>query len=675
MVRVRALLTVAIFAVGGTAVLPAPQTAAGDRGGVFVTETFKNSTAQDEFEAFGSACLSGAPAVATPLPGGAHDLAGCSAVTSVGPVPPPNADGRGFLQLTDASINQSGAVLFNHRIPAEQGLSVTFEQWQYGSTTTGSGQRPADGIAFFLTRGSSSLTAPGAFGGSLGYAQKQPDSDSSQPFIRGVDQGYLGIGLDYLGNYFGDWERRGTGCSVAEGRSPAGTGFRVPEANKITVRGPGDGTDGYCFLDSTATRLGQTTPPWDSTLPFSLRSDVDAVPADPAAAEAVLVPERRTVTVTISPAPDPVVTVDLSRGDNAVHRVLTFDAPRPVPEYYKFGFSASTGSFTDVHLIRNVVLESVDPVPLLDLEKEAADPGPFRVGDVVRYVYRVTNTGFAPATRLGITDDHIDDVTCDVTTLAPVGSAPANTTECHGRYRVRQRDLDAGAVENIARAHADGGGAISPPADEIVDVVEDLPPPTRAAIDIDKEARDPGPFRLGEVVHYRYAVTNVGEVAVSGIRVADDHVEDVVCDDSRLTVDPPGNVTHCTGHYRVREDDVRAKQVQNIARATGEGPGGGRVTSPPADEIVEVLGKVGPAPAPSPTPSPTAAPTDSASQHPDAAGRPPVNGSADAVDLPDTGAPANIGRLAVLGAAAVVLGAALVLVGRRRGRPDRGGST
>ncbi|GAA4730698.1 hypothetical protein GCM10023350_12440 [Nocardioides endophyticus] len=676
MVRVRALLTVAMFAVAGTAALPTPQTAAADRGGVFVTETFKNSTAQDEFEAFGSACLSGAPAVAAPLPGGAHDLAGCSTVTSVGPVPPPNADGRGFLQLTDASINQSGAVLFNHRIPAEQGLSVTFEQWQYGSTTTASGQRPADGIAFFLTRGSSSLTAPGAFGGSLGYAQKQPDSDSAQPFIPGVDQGYLGIGLDYLGNYFGDWERRGTGCSAAEGRSPAGTGFRVPEANKITVRGPGDGTDGYCFLDSTATRLGQTTPPWESTLPFSLRSEVDAVPADPAAAEEVLVPVRRTVTVTISPAPDPMVTIELSRGDNAVHRVLTFDAPRPVPEYYKFGFSGSTGSFTDVHLIRNVVLESVDPVPLLDLEKESTDPGPFRVGDVIRYVYRVTNTGFAPATRLGITDDHIDDVTCDVTTLPPVGSAPANTTECHGRYRVRQRDLDAGAVENVARAHADGGGAISPPADEIVEVVEDLPPPTRAAIDIDKEARDPGPFRLGEIVRYHYTVTNVGEVAVSSIRVADDHVEDVACDDSRVTVEPPGNVTHCTGRYRVTADDVRAKQVQNVARATGEGPGGGRVTSPPADEIVDVIGKVGPAPQPSP--SPTVPPTPAASPRPDVAPHagqpPPVDSGADG--LPGTGAPANIGWLAPLGVAAVLLGAGLVLVGRRRGnRLDQGAPT
>jgi hypothetical protein len=490
-----------------------------------------------------------------------------------------------------------------------------------------------------------------------------------------VDQGYLGIGLDYLGNYFGDWERRGTGCSAAEGRSPAGNGFRVPEANKITVRGPGDGTDGYCFLDSTANRLGQTTPPWDSTLPFSLRSDIDVVPADPAAAEDVLVPGRRTVTVTISPAPDPVVTIDLSRGGNAVHRVLTFDAPRPVPEYYKFGFSGSTGSFTDVHLIRNVVLESVDPVPLLNLEKEATDPGPFRVGEVVRYVYRVTNTGFAPATRIGITDDHVDDVTCDVKPLPPVGSAPANTTECHGRYRVRQADLEAGAVENIARASAGGGGTISPPADEIVEVVDEPPQPTRAAIDIDKEATDPGPYRLGEIVRYRYTVTNVGEVVVSSIRVADDHIDDVACADARLTVDPPGNVTHCTGRYRITADDVRAKQVQNIAKATGEGPGGGNVTSPPADEIVEVVGHVGPAPAPSPTPS--SAPAVPADPHADSADggsqAPSGDGSVTGVELPDTGAPAYVGWLAPLGFVAVVLGAGLVLVGlRRRRRPEQG---
>ncbi len=58
-------------------------------------------------------------------------------------------------------------MLFDSPVPVQDGLEVTFEQWQYGGTT----RTPADGISFFLTDGAERLTTPGAFGGSLGYAQ------------------------------------------------------------------------------------------------------------------------------------------------------------------------------------------------------------------------------------------------------------------------------------------------------------------------------------------------------------------------------------------------------------------------------------------------------------------------------------------------------------------------
>ncbi|MGW7309578.1 hypothetical protein ACWGI1_28920, partial [Streptomyces sp. NPDC054835] len=97
-------------------------------------------------------------------------------------------------------------------------------------------------------------------------------------FLPGVDRGYLGVGLDVLGNYFGDWEHRGNGCPT---RSPAGTGFRVPAPgrNVVTVRGPGDGTVGYCFLTATTSNF-TTTPPWPSTLPGSLQGPLTTLPAD-----------------------------------------------------------------------------------------------------------------------------------------------------------------------------------------------------------------------------------------------------------------------------------------------------------------------------------------------------------------------------------------------------------
>ncbi|MGW1676966.1 hypothetical protein [Saccharopolyspora sp. NPDC002376] len=78
-----------------------------------------------------------------------------------------------------------------------------------------------------------------------------------------------------------------------------------------------------------------------STLPGNLQGPLTELPpaATPAEAQTALEPSRR-------------------RG----HVVLT-PAPTPVPQTYEFGFAASTGLFTDVHLIRNVVIDSEQPRP------------------------------------------------------------------------------------------------------------------------------------------------------------------------------------------------------------------------------------------------------------------------------------------------------------------------
>jgi len=274
-----------------------------------VTESFTGASADPDFVAFGSACLTGAAAAASPPGPGSHPLGGCSP-SPVGPVPPAGGAGFGYLQLTDSSTDQSGAVLYNQAIPAAQGLDVSFEQWQYGATAP---NPPADGISFFLVDGATNLTAPGAFGGSLGYAQKLPDDNPANPFLPGVGHGFLGVGLDVLGNYFGDWERRGDGCAQT---SPAGDIFRVPApgANMVTVRGPGNGTEGYCFVTATTTNF-TTTGPWPTTLTGPLQGTLTSMPAGttPEQAQTLLAPSRRTVTVHISPAPDPQVTVTLLR--------------------------------------------------------------------------------------------------------------------------------------------------------------------------------------------------------------------------------------------------------------------------------------------------------------------------------------------------------------------------
>lgn len=464
-----ALGALAISAVG---VLPpgAAVAAPAAEGTLLVAEPFTGATADQRFQGYGTACLTGAAPGSTP-PNGLHPLGACNDAR-VGPVPPDDGAPYGFLELTDAGNDRSGAVLFDQALPAEEGVEVTFDTYQYGSTSL---PNPADGISFFLVDGSGGLTAPGAFGGSLGYAQKQPDSNPARPFIPGVDNGYLGIGLDVLGNYFGDWERRGDDCDK---RSPAGTAFHIPGPgrNMVTVRGPGNGTSGYCFLTATTGNFS-TTGPWPSTLPGNLHGPLTSIPAGATAKEAaeLLEPSKRTVKVNVTPSPNPRVTVAVDFNDGAgSQQVLDFAAPEPVPATYKFGFGASTGLFTDVHLIGDVTVRTLRPLAMLDLVKRVDDERTYKPGDKVAYTYVVTNTTGVPVPDIKVVDDRIEGVTCAATSLTPAGTDGDSTT-CTGTYTVTEDDGKDGKVINTAHATGDDGRVVSPEDTVTIEVAVPAP--------------------------------------------------------------------------------------------------------------------------------------------------------------------------------------------------------
>ncbi|MER8090155.1 hypothetical protein ACIO6T_42025 [Streptomyces sp. NPDC087532] len=536
-------------------------------GSPLVDETFTQATAP-QFTGVGSACLTGAPAAAAPGPGD-HPLGGCP--EGVGPVPPPNGAPHGYLRLTDASNDQTGAVLYNQALPANQGLDVTFDQWQYGSTTPAT---PADGISFFLVNGDGALTHPGAFGGSLGYAQKLPDDNPTATFLPGVDRGYLGVGLDVLGNYFGDWEHRGNGCA---NRSPAGTGFRVPApgANMVTVRGPGDGTEGYCFLTATTSNF-TITGPWPSTLPGMLQGPLTALPpgATPAQAEAALEPSRRRVHVQLTPAPNPVLTVSVDFNDGTgSHQVLSTPAPQPVPPTYKFGFAASTGLFTDVHLIRNVLVTSDQPLPKLNLVKQVRQPlpGDLMAGSKVPYDFVVTNSGATDITGLAVNDPKIGPVTCPTTTLAS-----GRTVTCTATYTVTAADVTHGSIDNtaIATGTSNGQTVTSPPSSQSVPI--ERPP----GLVVEKKAQTPGPYSVGQTVTFSYTVRNTGGLELTDVKVNDDHVADITCQSTTLApAESPGDSTTCSGTYTITANDGTAGSVTNTATATGR-TDGETITSP-----------------------------------------------------------------------------------------------
>jgi MSHA biogenesis protein MshQ len=150
----------------------------------------------------------------------------------------------GLLRLTESSGNNATSATVPGIFPAAGNyISVEFQQYAYN----GSG---ADGIAVTLSD-YSVPPVPGAFGGSLGYAQKTG--------INGFAGGWVGIALDEYGNFENGGEGRYGGISAST-LYPQSVGVRGSGA------GAGNGTPNYPWL-SGATALNPGIDNRTSTTP------------------------------------------------------------------------------------------------------------------------------------------------------------------------------------------------------------------------------------------------------------------------------------------------------------------------------------------------------------------------------------------------------------------------
>ena len=532
-------------------------------GTTIVDETFTGASVLDTaWKPGGTACLTGRAST-----GGAGVVPACTN-SRTGPVP---AIGTvpGYLQLTDTQLNQAGSVLYDRPIPATAGVQATFEQYQYGGTD-------ADGISFFLVDGATKLATTGANGGSLGYAQKTGQN--------GVPGGYLGVGLDVFGNYYDDGENRGTNCP-ADQHSPSSSSGRIAP-NVITLRGPGNGGSGYCFLGATV-QPGPTVDRPISTLPGQLTGSV-----------AVTNPQdvKRTVNVQVTPSGTPggsrvLVDIDFTDG-KGFQRVLDVPAPANVPSTYKFGFAGSTGGSTDVHLLRNIVVQSIAPLDKLQLVKQVdrtgtALPADITAGTSIPYQFVVTNAGQETVTNLTVTDPLVATITCPVTTLPPQ-PAPGGTVVCTGKHIVTAAEAASGSITNVAHANALTGGTTNVRSNDSSVTV-----PLHATLGLIKTVTTAGPYVIGQQVNYAYQVTNTGGATVASIGVTDNRVPTggVKCD---LTSLDPGQTTQCTGSTALTSAMLAANgTVTNTATAKGITPVGQSVTSPQATATIPVAADIG----------------------------------------------------------------------------------
>ncbi len=219
-----------------------------------------------------------------------------------------DADGSGWLRLTDASDDQSGTALYDVAFNSSDGTQIVFWYATYGGTG-------ADGISFFLIDG----TAPasyGGVGGSLGYSYRL-----LAPAGPGVTGGVLGVGLDEWGNFANSLDQ-----SMPNPYGEGGLGSSTYPG--VTVRGSGTGNSDYDFVNRVF-----------ATIETGSRAGA------------------KKVQITITPT----LRLTVIHDGTTVIDDLDVSAYVTVPETLKMGFSSSTGASTNIHEIRDLTVGGASP--------------------------------------------------------------------------------------------------------------------------------------------------------------------------------------------------------------------------------------------------------------------------------------------------------------------------
>ncbi|MCU0527046.1 MAG: DUF4347 domain-containing protein [Elainella sp. Prado103] len=316
---------------------------------LFVDETFRGGAVRDPFWVFGvGADVPGSPPAENPFL-----TASNSFVASPGGLPGNpgrllDPEGEGALRLTSNIDDQSAFVLYDRPVDARQGLTITFELFSYNPTPQPEDEdQRADGVSFFLLDGATVFDAnpkAGAFGGSLGYAQKVNATDAlGNPIgsVAGIVGGYVGIGFDEYGNFSSTTDFPG-GPVARIGGSPT----RIEDS--ISVRG---GASEYAFVAGT------------NTLPFGID--------DPTAATREAA--KRTIKVDLTPEGLLSIFIDANNdGDfldpNETNPELQDLRIRDlnggfIPPTFKFGFASGTGTYNNIHEVRNLAVSTLNNPP------------------------------------------------------------------------------------------------------------------------------------------------------------------------------------------------------------------------------------------------------------------------------------------------------------------------
>ncbi|MFF8447648.1 hypothetical protein ACF06Q_08105 [Streptomyces leeuwenhoekii] len=247
----------------------------------------------------------------------------------------------GSLELTPNAGSQAGTAFLDASFSSSLGVTIDFDYSCEGDTRFG------DGFSVYLIDGEQT-TEPGGIGGALGYSFTRDGSDSI--VAPGVTAGYVGIGFDNFGNFATQYS--GTG------------GDSTPQPNTVGVRGSGSLRQGFRWLTGVQVP-GGFRGSWDNGSHIQV-SIIDG---------------RLTVRHADQANPNGTLLID-------DFDLAGSDGQARMPETFKLGFAAGTGSATASHRIRNLTVALPVNMPL-----EMSGPQTAKAGERVSYGISVQNLG------------------------------------------------------------------------------------------------------------------------------------------------------------------------------------------------------------------------------------------------------------------------------------------
>jgi hypothetical protein len=178
-------------------------------------------------------------------------------------------------------------------------------------------------------------------------------------------------------------------------------------------------------------------------------------------------------------------------------------------------------------------------------------------GQIITYTYTLTNTGGGDLSGpFAITDNKVTNITCPGGTLAPGASIT-----CTGTYQIKQSDLDAGSVTNLASATANGTASVNTATTTIATSplpklnLSILPDPDASSV-------------VGTTITYTYTLVNTGNVTLSSpYQITDDKASNFSCLGAPNSINPGSSVV-CIGTYTLKNADINNGFVTNQATAS-----------------------------------------------------------------------------------------------------------